>query len=165
VASSDTFAEFVATRSPRLQRTAYLLTHDWAQAEDLLQMALVRAWSAWGRIDGDPEPYVRKVLVNVYASWWRRRWRHVEQPMSQLPEPPAVDHISRVDRRDEVWQALGRLPRRQRAVLVLRYFEDMTEAQIADAMSISVGTVKSQAKKALEKLRLDESLTMEAAYR
>ncbi|MER7439609.1 SigE family RNA polymerase sigma factor [Micromonospora avicenniae] len=165
MASSDTFAEFVATRSPRLQRTAYLLTHDWAQAEDLLQMALVRAWSAWGRIDGDPEPYVRKVLVNVYASWWRRRWRHVEQPMSQLPEPPTVDHISRVDRRDEVWQALGRLPRRQRAVLVLRYFEDMTEAQIADAMSISVGTVKSQAKKALEKLRLDESLTLEAAYR
>ncbi|SIQ13763.1 SigE family RNA polymerase sigma factor [Micromonospora avicenniae] len=165
MASSDTFAEFVATRSPRLQRTAYLLTHDWAQAEDLLQMALVRAWGAWGRIDGDPEPYVRKVLVNVYASWWRRRWRHVEQPMSQLPEPPTVDHISRVDRRDEVWQALGRLPRRQRAVLVLRYFEDMTEAQIADAMSISVGTVKSQAKKALEKLRLDESLTLEAAYR
>ncbi|MEV4810550.1 SigE family RNA polymerase sigma factor [Micromonospora avicenniae] len=165
MASSDTFAEFVATRSPRLQRTAYLLTHDWAQAEDLLQTALVRAWSAWGRIDGDPEPYVRKVLVNVYASWWRRRWRHVEQPMSQLPERSSVDHISRVDRRDEVWQALGRLPRRQRAVLVLRYFEDMTEAQIAEAMSISVGTVKSQAKKALEKLRLDESLTLEAAHR
>ncbi|MEU4676521.1 SigE family RNA polymerase sigma factor [Micromonospora sp. NPDC023737] len=165
MASSDTFAEFVATRSPRLQRTAYLLTHDWAQAEDLLQMALVRAWSAWGRIDGDPEPYVRKVLVNVYASWWRRRWRHVEQSMSRLPEPPAIDHISLVDRRDEVWQALGRLPRRQRAVLVLRYFEDMTEAQIADAMSISVGTVKSQARKALEKLRLDESLTLEAAHR
>ncbi|MEH0826004.1 MULTISPECIES: SigE family RNA polymerase sigma factor [unclassified Micromonospora] len=164
MASSDTFAEFVTTRSPRLQRTAYLLTHDWAQAEDLLQTALVRAWSAWGRIDGDPEPYVRRILVNVYASWWRRRWRRVEQPTSQLPERAAVDHVSRVDKRDEVWQALGRLPRRQRAVLVLRYFEDMTEAQIADAMSISVGTVKSQAKRGLEKLRLDESLTLEALH-
>ncbi|GGM43716.1 RNA polymerase sigma factor [Micromonospora sonchi] len=165
MASSDTFAEFVTARSPDLQRTAYLLTHDWAQAEDLLQTALVRAWGAWGRIDGNPEPYVRRIMVNVYASWWRRRWRHVEQPMSQLPDRRAADQVSRVDRRDEVWQALGRLPRRQRAVLVLRYFEDMTEAQIADAMSISVGTVKSQAKKALEKLRLDESLTLEALHR
>lgn len=164
MASSDTFAEFVTARSPRLQRTAYLLTHDWAQAEDLLQTALVRAWSAWGRIDGDPEPYVRRILVNVYASWWRRRWRHVEQPTSQLPERATADHVSRVDKRDEVWRALGRLPRRQRTVLVLRYFEDMTEAQIADAMSISAGTVKSQAKKALEKLRLDKSLTLEALH-
>ncbi|MFI7609450.1 SigE family RNA polymerase sigma factor [Micromonospora sp. NPDC049366] len=162
--ASDTFAEFVAARSPRLQRTAYLLTHDWGQAEDLLQTALVRAWGAWTRIDGDPEPYVRKILVNVYASWWRRRWRHAEQPMSQVPEPPAADRVAEVDKRDEVWRALGRLPRRQRAVLVLRYFEDMTEAQIAEAMSISVGTVKSQAKRALEKLRLDESLTLEALH-
>ncbi|MFC3503330.1 SigE family RNA polymerase sigma factor [Micromonospora krabiensis] len=162
--ASDTFAEFVAARSPRLQRTAYLLTHDWGQAEDLLQTALVRAWGAWGRIDGDPEPYVRKILVNVYASWWRRRWRHAEQPMSQLPEPPTADRMADVDKRDEVWRALGRLPRRQRAVLVLRYFEDMTEAQIAEAMGISVGTVKSQAKRALEKLRLDESLTLEALH-
>jgi RNA polymerase sigma-70 factor (sigma-E family) len=164
VASSDTFAEFVTARSPRLQRTAYLLTHDWAHAEDLLQTALVRAWSAWGRIDGDPEPYVRRILVNVYASWWRRRWRHVEQPTSRLPERGATDHVATVDERDEVWQALGRLPRRQRAVLVLRYFEDMTEAQIADVMGVSVGTVKSQAKKALEKLRLDKSLTLEALH-
>ncbi|WP_200209545.1 SigE family RNA polymerase sigma factor [Micromonospora coerulea] len=165
MASRDTFAEFVTARSPRLKRTAYLLTHDWAHAEDLLQTALVRAWSAWGRIDADPEPYVRRILVNVYASWWRRRWRQVEHPMSQLPERPTADEMSRVDRRDEVWQALGRLPRRQRAVLVLRYFEDMNEAQIADAMGISVGTVKSQATKALAKLRLDESLTLEASHR
>jgi outer membrane protein assembly factor BamB len=68
------FDEFVAARSPRLLRTAYLLTHDWALAEDLLQTALARAWEAWRRIDGNPEPYVRRILVNAYASWWRRRW-------------------------------------------------------------------------------------------
>lgn len=163
--TSDTFAEFVTARSPRLLRTAYLLTHDWAHAEDLLQTALVRAWSAWGRIEADPEPYVRRILVNVYASWWRRRWRQVERSTSHLPEHPTADEISRVDGRDAVWQAIGRLPKRQRAVLVLRYFEDMTEAQIADAMGISVGTVKSQATKALAKLRLDESLTLEASHR
>ncbi|HEX5995032.1 MAG TPA: SigE family RNA polymerase sigma factor [Jiangellales bacterium] len=165
MASSDTFAEFVTARSPRLLRTAYLLTQDWAQAEDLLQTALVRAWRAWGRIDADPEPYVRRILVNVYASWWRRRWRQVEQPTSQLPERPTSDEMSRVDKREQVWQAIVKLPRRQRAVLVLRYFEDMTEAQIADAMGISVGTVKSQAAKAMAKLRLDESLTLEASHR
>ncbi|MEU5722707.1 SigE family RNA polymerase sigma factor [Micromonospora sp. NPDC047738] len=165
MAPSDTFAEFVTARSARLLRTAYLLTHDWAHAEDLLQTALVRAWGAWGRIDADPEPYVRRILVNVYASWWRRRWRQVEQPTSQLPERPTADELSHLDQRDQVWQAIGKLPRRQRTVLVLRYFEDMTEAQIADAMGISVGTVKSQATKALAKLRLDESLTLEAAHR
>jgi RNA polymerase sigma-70 factor (sigma-E family) len=165
VSPSDTFAEFVTTRSPRLLRTAYLLTHDWANAEDLLQATLVRAWSAWARIDADPEPYVRRILLNVYASWWRRRWRQLERPTARPPERPARDDLSHVDQRDEVWQAVGRLPRRQRAVLVLRYWEDMTEAQIAEAMGISVGTVKSQATKALAKLRLDESLTLEASHR
>ncbi|MFU8855094.1 SigE family RNA polymerase sigma factor, partial [Micromonospora sp. SL1-18] len=165
VAPSETFGEFVTARSARLLRTAYLLTHDWALAEDLLQTALVRAWSVWGRIDAEPEPYVRKILVNAYASWWRRKWHQVEQPTSQLPERPTADELSRVDQRDQVWQAIGKLPRRQRTVLVLRYFEDMTEAQIADVMGTSVGTVKSQATKALAKLRLDESLTLEASHR
>ncbi|GAA1372445.1 SigE family RNA polymerase sigma factor [Catellatospora chokoriensis] len=160
---SDTFAEFVATRSPRLLRTAYLLTHDWGQAEDLLQTSLVKAWGAWRRIDADPEPYVRRILVNTYATWWRRRWRG-EQPTAVLPEPAGSDPHLGVDARDEVWRALGRLPRRQRAVLVLRYFEDLSEAQIAEAMGVSVGTVKSQAAKALARLRLDESLTIEGAF-
>ncbi|MGZ5418732.1 MAG: sigma factor, partial [Nocardioides sp.] len=72
------FAEFVAARSGRLLRTAYLLTRDHDLAEDLLQTALTKAWFAWSRIDGEPEPYVRKVLVNTYASWWRRKWRGEE---------------------------------------------------------------------------------------
>lgn len=161
---SDTFADFVTTRSPRLLRTAYLLTRDWALAEDLLQTSLVKAWSAWRRIDTDPEPYVRRILVNTYATWWRRRWRG-EQPAAELPEPAGSEPHLAVDARDEVWRALGRLPRRQRAVLVLRYFEDLSEAQIAEVMGVSVGTVKSQAAKALARLRLDESLTIEGVLR
>ncbi len=148
------FAAFVAARSPRLLRTAYLLTRDWALAEDLLQTALAKSWFAWKRLDDDPEPYVRKVLVNTYASWWRRKWRG-ETPTAELPEESQRDNTHLVDERDELWQAIARLPRRQRAVLVLRYFDDLSEAQIADALQISVGTVKSQASKALATLRLD----------
>ncbi|WP_063825137.1 SigE family RNA polymerase sigma factor [Catelliglobosispora koreensis] len=149
---SDTFAEFVSMRSPHLLRTAYLLTHDWATAEVLLQSSLIRAWSAWNRIDGDPEPYVRRIMVNTYSSWWRRKWR-AEQPHAELPEHTGEDPFRTVDARDEVWRALDRLPRRQRAVLVLRYFEDLPEAEIADVLGVKPGTVKSQAAKALAKLR------------
>ena len=151
------FAEFVTARSPRLLRTAYLLTRDWALAEDLLQTALAKAWFAWGRLEDDPEPYVRKVLVNTYATWWRRRWRG-ETPTDDLPDLAHHDPTAGLDERDELWQAVGRLPRRQRAVLVLRYFEDMSEAQIADTLGVSTGTVKSQASKALARLRVDPLL-------
>jgi RNA polymerase sigma-70 factor (sigma-E family) len=153
------FDEFVVTRSSRLLRTAFLLTRDWGLAEDLLQTALAKSWFAWGRLGDDPEPYVRKVLVNTYASWWRRRWRG-ETPTEALPDAPAhaADPTAQIDDRDELWQALGRLPRRQRAAVVLRYFEDLTEAQTADALGISTGTVKSQTSKALARLRLDPDL-------
>jgi RNA polymerase sigma-70 factor (sigma-E family) len=157
------FADFVGARSPRLLRTAYLLTHDWGLAEDLLQTALTRAWEAWRRIEGDPEPYVRRILVNTYSSWWRRRWNG-EHPTGQLPElPVSGDPNAVLDERDRIWQALRGLPRRQRAVLVLRYFEDLSEAEIADVLGCSVGTVKSQASRALAKLRLDETLMPEGA--
>jgi RNA polymerase sigma-70 factor (sigma-E family) len=165
VATSESFAEFVRQRSHRLLRMAYLLTRDWAYAEDLLQNALVRAWSAWSRIEADPEPYVRRVLINSYFSWWRRRWRHAEHPVARLPDRPAADETALADERQRVWVAMGRLPRRQRAVLVLRYFEDMTETQVAGVLGISVGTVKSQANRALAKLRLDESLPLEESHR
>ena len=157
--ASATFDEFVAARSRALLRTAYLLTHDHALAEDLLQTSLAKAWFAWWRIDGEPEPYVRRILVNTYASWWRRRWR-AETPTESLPDSQAhgPDPTAQVDDRDELWQALGRLPRRQQAVIVLRYFEDLTEAQTADALGVSTGTVKSQTSKALARLRLDPDL-------
>lgn len=159
------FDGFVATRSSRLLRTAFLLTRDWTLAEDLLQIALARAWEAWRRIDGDPEPYVRRIIVNTYASWWRRRWRG-ELPTADLPEVTvAADPQTGLDDRDQLWRALGRLPRRQRAVLVLRYFEDLSEHEVAETLGCSVGTVKSQASRALAKLRLDETLAPEGMPR
>jgi len=152
-----TFDEFVAARSRALLRTAYLLTHDHALAEDLLQTALARAWFAWRRIDGNPDPYVRRILVNTYASWWRRKWNG-EHPTDELPERPTDETGTEPT---DLWQAMERLPRRQRAVVVLRYFEDLTEAQTAELLGCSVGTVKSQCSKALAKLRIDPALAQE----
>jgi RNA polymerase sigma-70 factor (sigma-E family) len=157
VAEPDRFAEFVTARSTRLLRTAYLLTHDWAHAEDLLQTALAKAWFAWRRIESDPEPYIRKIMVNTYASWWRRRWNG-EQPTSELPERTGRDEYAPVVDRQSLWAALRRLPRRQRAVVVLRYFEDLSELDTAEILGTSVGTVKSQAARALARLRVDPAL-------
>jgi RNA polymerase sigma-70 factor (sigma-E family) len=148
------FDDFVAARSRALLRTAYLLTHDHALAEDLLQTSLTKAWFAWKRIEGHPEPYVRKILVNTYASWWRRRWNG-EHPTDDLPERATEETASEPT---DLWAAMERLPRRMRAVVVLRYFEDLTEAQTAELLGCSVGTVKSQASKALAKLRIDPAL-------
>jgi RNA polymerase sigma-70 factor (sigma-E family) len=151
------FEEFVVVRSPRLLRTAYLLTRDWGSAEDLLQTTLAKAWFAWPRMKGDPEPYVRRILANTYASWWRRRWNG-ERPTAELPDGQGIEPQTSVDARDELWRSLGRLPRRQRLVLVLRFFEDLSERDTAEVMRCSPGTVKSQTAKALAKLRLDETL-------
>lgn len=151
------FDEFVVARSTALLRTAYLLTHDHALAEDLLQTALSKAWFSWRRIDGNPEPYVRKILVNTYATWWRRRWTG-ELPTEELPEHAGGDASDAVSASHDLWQAMERLPRRQRVVVVLRYFEDLSEAQTAEQMGCSVGTVKSQLSKALAKLRIDPAL-------
>ena len=151
------FDEFVAARSGRLLRTAYLLTRDHGLAEDLLQTALTKAWFAWSRIDGEPEPYVRKVMVNTFASMWRRRWNG-EHPTEELPEHGYDAHAA-VAVSQDLWAALGRLPKRQRAVVVLRYFDDQTEAETARLLGCSVGTVKSQTAKALAKLRVDDALT------
>jgi len=152
---------FVAARWPRLLRVAYLLTADWAAAEDLLQTALVKAWFAWRRIGGDPEPYVRRIVVTTFVSTRRRRWT-TELPVETLPDVLArPDGAAGHADRDLLWRALGKLPAKQRAVLVLRYFEDLTEEQIATTLGIRAGTVKSQASKALARLRLDESLRLD----
>jgi RNA polymerase sigma-70 factor (sigma-E family) len=153
------FDEFVAARSTRLLRTAYLLTHDHALAEDLLQTALTKAWFSWSRIEKDPEPYVRKILVNTYASWWRRKWNgeHAYADPPESEPPPGGD----LDQQQDLWAAMGRLPRRQRAVIVLRFVEDLSEAETARLLDVSNGTVKSQTSKALAKLRIDPALTTE----
>lgn len=159
------FAEFVHARGTALHRTAYLLTGDWGHAEDLLQTALAKTYLHWERISGgeNPEGYVRRVLVTTHASWWRRRWRG-ELPHDVLPESAATEEWSDVDARGALHDALARLPRRQRAVIVLRYHEDMTEADVARALGISVGTVKSQTAKALARLRADAGLTGYAPF-
>jgi len=151
------FDAFVVSRSHALLRTAYLLVQDEDLAEDLLQTALTKAWFAWQRINGDPEPYVRRVLVTTSVSWWRRRWTR-ELPFPDLPERPSPDTACGPVDGQDLWDAIGHLPRRQRAVVVLRYLEDRTEAETADLLGCSVGTVKSQRAKALAKLRLDSAL-------
>ncbi|HYJ68398.1 MAG TPA: SigE family RNA polymerase sigma factor [Nocardioidaceae bacterium] len=146
----------MAARSPALLRSAWLLTGDEALAEDLVQTALARVWPRWERIyrsDSSAEAYVRRVMVTTYANWWRRQWR-AEQPVAEVPERAArVDGYAEVNDREEVRQALGVLPPRQRAVIVLRYYEDLTERQTAGLLDCSIGTVKSQASKALRRLR------------
>ncbi|HWU20240.1 MAG TPA: SigE family RNA polymerase sigma factor [Nocardioides sp.] len=154
------FDSFVAARSTALLRTAYLLTRDHAQAEDLLQTALTKAWFAWRRISGEPEPYVRKILVNTYASWWGRKWNG-ELATDELPDRSGSDTTADAGSAHDLWQALGRLPRRQRAVVVLRYFEDLTEAETAHVLGCSIGNVKSQCSRALTKLRIDPALVTE----
>ena len=149
------FEVFVAARSSGLLRTAYLLTRDHGRAEDLLQTALGKSWLAWARIQGDPEAFTRKVLVNTYATWWRRRWNG-ERPTEHVPETTYVEDSSA---RHDLWAALGHLSRGQRAVIVLRFFEDLSEADTARLLDCSVGTVKSQTSRALARLRVDAALS------
>jgi RNA polymerase sigma-70 factor (sigma-E family) len=148
------FRDFVAARSATLLRVAYLVCGDAHLAEDLLQTTLAKTYLALRRLDGidSLEAYSRRVLVNTATTWWRRRWRG-EHPTLVLPEQPVPDPSGRVDERDAIWQLLRTLPRRQRAVLVLRYYEDMSEADIAATLNLSLGTVKSHASRALAALR------------
>ncbi|WP_243060925.1 SigE family RNA polymerase sigma factor [Nocardioides sp. SR21] len=152
------FDEYVAARMPALVRTAYLLTGSHQDAEDLVQVALVKAVPHWKKIADHPEPYVRKILAREAVNRWRtRRWREVHT--DQVPET-AVDEP--VDDRVALRRALAALPPRQRAVIVLRYYEDLTEAETARALGISVGTVKSQARDALARLRTEGLATVSA---
>jgi RNA polymerase sigma-70 factor (sigma-E family) len=146
----DDFHAFVVARAPALSRTAYLLTGDAHLAEDLVQTALFKAARAWHRIEGDPEPYVRRILYTQNISWWRSR-RHVREHQLGSYDAPAAD--SDPDLRLSLEQALARLTTRQRTVLVLRYFEDLTEVQTGQVLGIGSGTVKSITRQALSRLR------------
>ena len=159
-AEAQGFAQFVEARQRALQRTAWLLTGDWAAAEDLVQTALVRSWPRWERINrrDDPEIYVRRAMVNTWASWRRRRWWG-ERATAAVPEVQAVgDVAAEVAVRVTVQGALRSLTARQRAVLVLRVFDDLPEAQVAQVLDCAVGTVKSTLAHALAKLREDPAL-------
>jgi RNA polymerase sigma-70 factor (sigma-E family) len=154
---SVSFEEFVQASSPRLFRTALLLAgQDRAAAEDLLQLALERAYRHWARVcrTGEPERYVQRILANASNDRWRQVARRRERPL--LPsdaDPLAPDQSDAVAERDFLLRALAALPPRQRTVLVLRYFNDLSEAEIADALGCSVGTVKSQVSRGLARLR------------
>jgi RNA polymerase sigma-70 factor (sigma-E family) len=150
------FRTYVAERSSRLLRTAYLLCRDWATAEDLVQTALTKAWLAWNRIGDDPDPYVYRILVNTHASWWRRRW-HGEMPTDRLPDVAAETSYG-IEDRDVLWTALHRLGKRERAAVVLRYFADLDHTTIAGILGCSPVTVRSQISRALAKLRVDPTL-------
>jgi RNA polymerase sigma-70 factor (sigma-E family) len=153
--ADDRLRDFVRLAWPRLLGTAWLLCGDRYEAEDLVQTALVKVVRAWSRIERQDDPYVyaRAVLANTAASRWRRRRRYDELTAGQRDPTPAPDPAVAVVLRDAVWQALQTLPPRTRAVLVLRYFEDFTEAQIASTLGCSVGSVKSQASRGLSRLR------------
>ncbi|RKN07536.1 SigE family RNA polymerase sigma factor [Streptomyces radicis] len=151
----DTFHGFVRSRWAGLVRTAYLLTGDRHLAEDVAQTALAKAYRSWPRVmrSDNPDAYVRRILVSCHRDRFRKR-RVPEHLMDVPPEAIAAqDDMARADERDRLAAALARLPMRQRAVVVLRYWEDLSEAEVAQTLGCSIGTVKSQASKALSKLR------------
>lgn len=159
----DEFAEFVSGRSGALHRAAYLMVGERELAQDLVQEALVKTYAAWPRLrdPGNAEAYCRKAITTTAISWFRRRsWS--ERPSDALPEPRPggreaqhgeAGHDDAVARSQWLWDGLQQLPPRQRAAIVLRYYEDLTEAQTAAAMGCAVGTVKSQVSAGLGRLR------------
>jgi RNA polymerase sigma-70 factor (sigma-E family) len=156
-AIDEPFVAYVRARGDHHLRVAVLLTGDWHAAEDLVQASLAKLYRAWPRLDTatDPDAYLRRIMVNTHRSWWRTRWRR-ETPAAELPDRPAASGADLADRHaagDQVRRALATLPRQQRAVLVLRYFEDLPEADVARLLGCSAGTVKTHTHRGLRALR------------
>ncbi|MFE0640446.1 SigE family RNA polymerase sigma factor [Streptomyces sp. NPDC058877] len=162
-ASYPTFTSYVRARGPVLLRTARSLTANPSDAEDLLQTALAKTYMAWERIEDHRalDGYVRRALVNTRTSQWRKR-KVDEYVCEELPEPSGLSESDPAERQvlhDAMWRAVLKLPERQRQMVVLRYYEDLSEAQTAEVLGVSVGTVKSAVSRALGKLREDPELT------
>ncbi|MEU8140161.1 SigE family RNA polymerase sigma factor [Streptodolium elevatio] len=161
------FHEYASANRDRLVRFGWLLTGDRQSAEDLVQTALERVWLRWGRVSrgANVDAYVHKVMTTTHLTWRRRLW-HREQPTDLARDERAVslvdnpDALAVWDERDALLRVLETLPPRQRAVIVLRYFLDLTEVDCAEALSCSVGTVKSQTSKALRALRASNAMVM-----
>jgi RNA polymerase sigma-70 factor (sigma-E family) len=159
------FASYVKARQPVLLRTARSLTANPSDAEDLLQTALTKTYVAWERIEDHRalDGYVRRALLNTRTSQWRKR-KVDEFATDEIPEPdpvPGVDDPAEQQAlHDAMWRAIMKLPARQRAMVVLRYYEDLSEVQTADVLGVSVGTVKSAVSRALGKLREDPELVL-----
>lgn len=154
-AADRRFQEFVAVRSLGLRRLAYLLCSDWHLAEDLVQSTLTRAYASWRRVErsDDVDAYVRKILVNQATDGWRGRHRLGELFGASADRPSSGDAMAEVEQRDELLRFLDQLPVKQRAVLVLRFFEDLSVETTADLLGISSGTVKSHTSRGLGRLR------------
>ena len=153
------FGEYVRSRGASLLRAAHALTGNRDDAEDLVQATLVKAYQSWDSV-ADPaavDTYVRRVMINTHISVWRRR-RVDEYPTDQVPDSATADATDDSDLQDLLQRALDRLPRRMRAAVVLRYCDDMSEPEVAAALGVSVGTVKSTVARAVAKLREDSEL-------
>jgi len=149
------FSEYMAARQPSLLRTAYLLTGDRHAAEDLVQTALAKLYLSWDKVKRRElvDAYVRRILVNENNSLWRRPWKRRETTTSELPDS-AVPFVEPTRQRDDaLWKFVQSLPRARRAVVVLRFYEELSEAETADVLGVSIGTVKSQTSRALATLR------------
>jgi RNA polymerase sigma-70 factor (sigma-E family) len=155
----DAFRDYVEARGSVLLRMALMLTGNRADAEDLMQAALAKTYLAWGKINDRAalDAYVRRAMVNTHISWWRHR-KLEEFPTDELPDQAVADHSRESDLAEMVRRALDRLPQRMRAAVMLRYFEDMTEPEIATVLGISLGTVKSTVSRAVARLRDDTEL-------
>jgi RNA polymerase sigma-70 factor (sigma-E family) len=153
------FREYVQSRGTALLRMAVMLTGNRADGEDLVQAALAKTYLSWSKINDHAalDAYVRRAMVNTHISWWRRR-RVEEFPTDELPDQVVADHARESDMAEVVRRALDRLPQRMRAAVMLRYFEDMTEPEIAATLGISLGTVKSTVSRAVARLRIDAEL-------
>ncbi|WP_036564043.1 SigE family RNA polymerase sigma factor [Nocardioides halotolerans] len=153
------FTAYLEARQGRLLRTAYLLTGDQNQAEDLLQTSMAKLYLAWDKVRdrGSIDGYARRIMVNENNSAWRRPWRRRERVTDFSAEgaPAGTPIRDEYDEGvgDEVWRIVQTLPRRARAVVVLRYYEQLTEAETAEVLGVSVGTVKSQNSRAMAALR------------
>jgi len=149
------FTAYLQARQGRLLRTAYLLTGDQHQAEDLLQTSLAKLYLAWDKVRerDSVDAYVRRIMVNENNSLWRRGWKRREAPTDAVPEGSPFHDVYDEGLGAAVWEVVSTLPRKARAVVVLRYYEQLTEAETADVLGISVGTVKSQTSRALAALR------------
>jgi RNA polymerase sigma-70 factor (sigma-E family) len=153
------FRDYVLARNAALLRMAIMLTGNRADAEDLVQAALAKTYLAWDKIHNHAalDAYVRRAMVNTHISWWRRR-KVEEFPTDDLPDQVVADHSRDSDTAEVVRQAIDRLPQRMRAAVMLRYLADMTEPEIAAALGISLGTVKSTVSRAVARLRIDAEL-------
>lgn len=149
------FSAWMAARQSALHRTAYLLAGDHHTADDLVATTLAKVYLAWDKVERREsiDGYARRVLVNEHNSLWRRPWKKREVARDELPDHDAVHDTYDEGLGTALWELVQKLPRKQRAVIVLRYYEGLSEAEIADVLGISAGTVKSQASRAMATLR------------